>query len=68
MAHAIASEFCGRALLPEHTHDGFCFLDLHDVQQGPSFSSLSEAVAWVCAQSDDTLVRIVLVPEGVLVQ
>ena len=47
-------------------HDGFCFLDSKDVQHGPSFVTLTEAVAWLHTQPDDVLVRVTLIPEKAL--
>lgn len=63
---AIASDFFATPLKPEHMHDGFCFLDIEDVQHGPSFNTLVDAVNWLHTQGEDTLVRICLVPEKVL--
>jgi hypothetical protein len=62
----IALDFFGKALKPEHMHDGFCFLDSEDVQHGPTFTTLTEAVEWMHEQSDDLLVRLCLIPEKAL--
>jgi len=66
MPRSIALDFFGKALLPEHMHDGFCFLDSDDVQHGPSFATMTEAVVWLHTQPDDVLVRVCLVPEKAL--
>jgi len=66
MSRCIAADFYDRALLPEHMHAGFCFLDSKDVQFGPHFPTLESAVAWLHTQSQDVLARITLVPEAVL--
>lgn len=63
---AIISDFFDTPLKPEHMHNGFCFLDIEDVQHGPSFDTLVDAVDWLHTQDEDTLVRICLVPEKVL--
>ena len=66
MARSIASDFFGLALKPEHMHDGFCFLDIQDVQHGPSFPNIVDAVAWLHLQDEKTIARVCLVPERAL--